>query len=96
MLLAEYVPDLARLKEALVARLSLTLADFGIDLGPEEFVDLLADMMAQLYPAFTIDELLVRPREALRFCDAARQRLDCYDLPDDVILRALLNRRKSS
>jgi hypothetical protein len=94
MPITHYVPDLARLREALMARLNLTLADYGIDLEPAAYVDELAELMANLYPAFSVDELLVRPREALRYCDAARQRFQCYDLPDDLILRPLLSRRE--
>lgn len=86
--------DLERLGAYYVARLSSTLAEYGIDTDPEMFVDQLIDQCFVMYPAFTIDELLVRPREALRFCDAVRERLGNYDLPDDMLLRPLLNRRK--
>ena len=90
-----YVPNITRLREAIVARLAMTLTDFGIDGDPQQFVDRLGDVLAEMYPGLTIDALLVRPREALRLCDAARQREQCYDLPDDVILQAMLNRRKN-
>lgn len=93
-MISAYVPDLARLREAIVARVSLNLADFGIDDDPETFVDSLVDCMAEMYPAYNVDNLLVRPREAIRFCDAVRQRKGAYDLPDDIILQPLLNRRK--
>ena len=83
-----------RLKEFYVSRLSKTLAEYGIDTEPEMFVDQLVELFQGLYPAFTIDELLVRPREALKFCDAVRTSCRNYDLPDDLLLRPLLNRRK--
>jgi len=86
--------SLERQKELLVARLSQTLADYGIDDDPEAFKDGLVDLFHGLYPAFTVDELLVRPREALRYCDAVRDKHRNYDLPDDLVLRSLLNRRK--
>jgi hypothetical protein len=85
---------LARLEEALVARKNARFADYGIDDDPDVFVDALIDLMGQMYPAFTIDELLLRPREAIKFCDVVRHRHGAYDLPDDVILRPMLNRRK--
>lgn len=83
-----------RIREALMARQTQTFPDFGIPDDPAELTDRLAELMFNLYPAFTVDELLLRPREAVRFCDAARQQTGYFDLPDDVILRALLNRRK--
>lgn len=83
-----------RLKAYYVTRLSKTLSEFGIEIDPETFVDQLVERFQAMYPAFTIDELLVRPREALRFCDAVRVATGNYDLPDDVLLRPLLNRRK--
>ena len=87
-------PPLERLLEPIVARLSKTLAEFGVDEDPDAFVDRLADVFHRMFPAFTIDELLVRPRQALRFCDGVRETLGNYDNPDDILLRPLLNRRK--
>lgn len=86
--------DPERLREFYVSRLSKTLAEYGIDTDPEMFVDSLVERFQGMYPAFSIDELLVRPREALRFCDSVRCATGNYDLPDDVLLRPLLNRRK--
>jgi hypothetical protein len=83
-----------RLKEYYVARLSKTLAEFGIDEDPEMFADRLVQLFQGLYPAFSFDELLLRPREALKFCDAVRMHCGNYDLPDDLILRVVLSRRK--
>jgi hypothetical protein len=44
---------------------------------------------------WTIDELLLHPREAIRFCDDVRHQRGYYDVPDDIILRAILGRRKN-
>jgi hypothetical protein len=44
---------------------------------------------------WTIDELLLHPREAVRFCDEIRHQYGYYDLPDDIILRTILTRRKN-
>ncbi len=35
-------------------------------------------------------ELTLRPREAMRFCDEFRRKHHTYDVPDDLILKALL------
>ncbi len=88
------IAKLARIKEALMARLTSKFSDYGIDDDPEMIVDRFVSLLASMYPAFTLDNLLVRPREALRFCDEVRRRENAYDLPDDVILQPLMNRRK--
>ncbi len=86
-------PARSRLQAALEARRSLTLAEFGIEGSPNEHAERLVSMLIRMYPYpyFTAIDLLVRPREALRFCDAVRQEYRNYDLPDDVILRTLRN-----
>lgn len=81
-------------KEWIVARQSHTLEIYGVDVPAADFVDALVDQLHDMYPAFSVDELLVRPREAIAFCDAARRRIKNWDVPDDLILRPLLNRRK--
>jgi len=42
-----------------------------------------------------IDELLLHPREAVRFCYKVRHQRGDYDVSDDVILREILTRRKN-
>lgn len=89
---------LASPRERIMARLDLTR--FDIQMDPTAFKDLVAQRFVLHYPAIgTVDELLVRPREAARYCDHVRDALAAteeaaYDLPDDVILRTLLNARK--
>jgi hypothetical protein len=89
-------PVLASAKEHHVARLDKTLADLGFDIDPDAFKDVLSDTFDSMYAGMlpSIDELLVRPTEALRYCVAIRDRLRNFDLPEDVILRTLLNTRK--
>lgn len=83
-----------RQKALIVARLAKTLEDWGVDGDPKEFTDQLVQVWQAMYLAFSFDELLLRPREALKLCDAARTATKYFDLPDDVILRAIMNRRK--
>jgi hypothetical protein len=85
---------LAHLRRLIVARQTMKFADFGVTEDPDQFTNSLADLFHGMYPSFTVDNLLVRPREALRYCDAARQKTGYFDLPDDIILQAILNRRK--
>lgn len=87
--------SLERLKAHYMARLNDSPMNYGFDGPIEAFDEKIVDLFHAMYPAFTVDELLVRPREALRFCDASRVGFGNYDLPDDLILRRLLNRRKN-
>src|SRR4051812_22085923 len=57
-----------RTEDRHVAR--LVLKNFGIKMAEQPFKELLADTMHAFYRAIeSIDELLVRPREAIRYCD---------------------------
>lgn len=39
--------------------------------------------------------MLLRRRTALRFCDTVCQKHARYDLPDNIILQAIITRRKN-
>jgi hypothetical protein len=70
--------------------------DYGIDLDNEAFADAaVGDFNNFIRGAMSLDEMLLRPRTALHFCDTTRQRHGWYDLPDDILLRTIINRRKS-
>ena len=82
-------------KEFLMRRGDFDPAEFGVDLPRDQLVDELVGDFAETYrDAWTIDELCLHPREAMRFCDDVRRRHAYYDLPDDIILRSIMNRRK--
>ena len=89
------VEYLERRKALFVARLSDALTMYEVKLSVDEFKTLLVDRLHDLYPSFSVDELLVRPREAVEFCRSIRRTLGNFDVPDDMILRPLLNSRKS-
>jgi hypothetical protein len=79
-----------------MARQSFEPQNFGIDLSKEDFVDQMADAFNDTYKGnLSVDELLLHPREAIRFCDDVRSRHAYYGVPDDVILRSVLQRRKN-
>jgi hypothetical protein len=62
-----------------------------VKVAPDEFADmLLAAFRATFGEQVTVEEVLVQPREANRFCDSVRQRFGYPDLPDGVILQSLL------
>ena len=82
-------------QEFLMGRGKFEPAEFGVDLSKEEFVDRMVNDFGEAYRgAWTIDELLLHPREAVIFCDQVRRRYGYFDLPDDIILRVIIGRRK--
>lgn len=73
----------------------LTFEHFGITQPHEHVSAVIAQLFHERFPTgVTVDELLLHPRDAMRFCDSVRDRQGWIGIPDDVILRALLNRRK--
>jgi len=78
-----------------MARQPFSPRDFGIDMEKENLVDTLVKDFTEMYEGLSIDELLLHPREAIHFCDLVRRRHFWYDLPDDIILRSVLTRRKN-
>lgn len=88
------------LEDRIMARLDLS--KFGITMDTETFKDLLVETFQTQYRAIpNVDELVLRPQIAIRYCDGIRDQLsargegEAYDLPDDVILRTLMNKRKA-
>ncbi len=70
--------------------------DFGIDMGKEKFIDEMVDDFNETFRGmWTIDELLLHPRDALKFCDDVRHKRGYFAIPDDAILRSILQRRKN-
>lgn len=78
-------------KPSLQARLRAN----GCAVSLSEFQDELENLHARLYQAWSVDELLLHPDDAKHFCDTIRQLSSFEGLPDDLILRCLLNRRKN-
>ena len=83
-------------REFLMTRGRFNPTEFGVALSKDDFTDQMVDDFAETYrDDWTIDELLLHPREATRFCDDIRRKHSYYDLPDDIILRVILGRRKN-
>jgi len=82
-------------REFLMARHAFDPKEFGVDLPHAEFVDRMVDAFGETYRGtLTIDELCLRPRMALQFCDDMRSKFGWFDVPDDIILRCIMNARK--
>ena len=68
--------------------------DFGINMSKDDLTDMLLDKLSAMYRGlWTIDELLLHPLDAHRFCDEVRMEHGFYDAPDEVLLRPMINRR---
>lgn len=83
-------------KEFIMGRGQFNPKDFGVSLNRTDLTDEMVEDFGSVYRGqWTIDELLLHPREAMRFCDDVRRKHGYYDLPDDIILRVILTRRKN-
>lgn len=83
-------------REFLMNRGSFEPKDFGIDMSRTDLTDTVVGTFNEMYKSlWTIDELLLHPREAMRFCDTFRAKFFYHDLPDDLILRMIITRRKN-
>jgi transcriptional regulator with XRE-family HTH domain len=69
----------------------LSASDCAMD--PKMFRDLVAERHAIMHPAWSEDDLTCHPDEAKAFCGVIRQEAGA-EIPDNVILRTLLNARK--
>lgn len=79
-----------------MARTKLKFDQFGITEDNEVVIDKLCDDFNTSFRGqLTIDELLLHPRDAMCFCDTVRMKHGWIGLPDDMILRPILNRRKN-
>jgi len=82
-------------REFLMRRGDFSPLEFGCDLTRESLMDLMVDEFSQHYrDQLTIDELVLRPEEALHFCKSVRRKHGFFDLPDDIILRCIMTARK--
>lgn len=80
----------------LMARQHVKPKDYGVDMSKDDFTDQMVDDFNEYTKgALSVDEMLLRPKTALHFCDHVRQKYSYFDLPDDIVLRVILTRRKS-
>lgn len=82
-------------REFLMAREKVNPHDYGVDMERPAFDDLLVERFNEFSSGLSFDEMLLRPRVAMQFCDQVRQRQGWFDLPDDIILRVVMIRRKN-
>ena len=78
-------------KPSLAARLKANGCSVPIDQSQDE----LEDLHSNLYQNWSVDELLLHPDDAKEFCNTIRRQTSFQGLPDDLILRCLISRRKN-
>lgn len=78
----------SRKRQTLVA----ALAEYDIDVDAEEFRDIIANSFLAIHRDLPPDRLLCLPTEAKAYCQHLRSTFQ--DIPDELILRTLLNIRK--
>lgn len=70
--------------------------DFGVDKSKEDFLDEMNNCFNDyMKDVMSLDEMLLRPDLAKNFCLETRARTRYFDLPDDIILRSVMMRRKN-
>jgi hypothetical protein len=83
-------------QEFIMGRGKFDPKDFGVEMTRAKFTDKMVEFFGGTYrDSLTIDELLLHPVESLQFCTDVRRQLKAFHLPDDIILRAILSRRKN-
>jgi len=79
-------------------QLETELKALGSKASADDFEEGLADVFAEMFPNWTTDDLLIRPRNARDYCQAiaARFRFPKEGIADEMILRRLTNVRKKA
>jgi hypothetical protein len=75
-------------------KLESELKQYGCDMDAKMFRDLVVARHGVMHGSWTVDDLVCHPDEAKAFCQAIRSEVR-VEIPDHVILRALLNARKA-
>lgn len=68
---------------------------YGVELDRDQFVELVVmDFKDKIGELLLVSEFLLHPAAAIRFCDIFRQRHHFDRIPDDLILRTLVQRQR--
>lgn len=76
-------------------KLETELEECGCEIDPTQFRELLEERKDLMFPTWTIDDLVCNPDEAKNFCNAIRSEVGGPNLTDYLILRTLMNIRRS-
>lgn len=77
-------------------RLEPQLLHYGCDMTAGQFRSLVDNLFEEHKRHATVDEMLLHPDDAKAYCNAVRdQGKEFGELPDHLILRALIGQRKA-
>lgn len=83
-------------REFLMQRGKFEPKDFGVDMDKDDFIDLMVNEFNDYVKgSMSFDELLLNPSHALHFVTSVRSKHGYFSLPDDIILRSVMIRRKN-
>jgi hypothetical protein len=83
-------------EKLLMARQRLDFSHFGITEDSNAVIDrLVTHFNTHTRGIISIDELLLHPTDAIQFCNHVRAIEGWFGLPDDMVLRPILTRRKN-
>ena len=82
-------------REFVMGRRAFKPQEFGVDLDRSVFDERCVEEFTSTYRSWSIDELLLHPAEAMRFCSDVRRKYAWFDVPDDIILRVIMTNRKN-
>lgn len=88
------IDALGRKGKRMARKLETELREHGCAMDAKMFRDLVEQRHSAMHANWTVDDLVCHPDEAKEFCRAIRNEVGA-DVPDYVILRALLNARKA-
>jgi len=79
-----------------VKKLWETLNDIGVTMGADKFREIIVDEFTATFATkgWSGDELCMHPDCAKEFCNVIRRKVNHAMIPDDVILRTLINIRR--
>jgi len=75
-------------------KLEVELTNAGCSMDPKMFTEILEKRHASMHPDWSVDDLVCHPDQAKKYCDQIRSDVGA-PVPDDVILRRLMNARKA-
>ena len=88
--------ELSFYQEFLMKRGDFKPEDFGVEIDKDSFLDRMVELFSEYTRgSISLDEMLLRPDLAKTFCNDVREKTGYYDVPDDILLRSIIMRRKN-
>jgi hypothetical protein len=80
-----------------MARMTLDdeLEELKVDMTSADFLELLEEQLKVLYPLWSVDDLVCHPDDAADYRGHIRRKVGCPEMTDCLILKSLMNARRS-